>query len=103
MHTHSVYSDGTFTPKEIVDAAISKGLSAVALTDHNTVDGLTELVAAANRKTTEASLMIAEELKLLMSGGSDFHGARKPDIDLGIGKGDLRIPYEWFIELKNHI
>lgn len=29
---------------------------------------------------------------LLMSGGSDYHGANKPDIELGIGKGSLNIP-----------
>jgi len=274
LHTHSVYSDGTFTPREIVDAAISKGLYAVALTDHNTVDGLTEFVAAAkgksidivcgaefsvdyegtelhllglfikdeyfpqiselmndyvrrkeqsnvqliealnkhgvlldydeikkstpngkiNRahiaeaitakgytksikeaferflsksgglyiepkrislwgmldvikeidalsvlahpflnlkesallklltqakklglngmecayslydsKTYDISLKIAENFKLLKSGGSDFHGARKPDIDLGTGKGDLCIPHEWYLEMKYHI
>ena len=39
LHTHSVFSDGTCTPAEIIDAAIDMGLSAVALTDHNTVSG----------------------------------------------------------------
>jgi predicted metal-dependent phosphoesterase TrpH len=40
LHTHSVFSDGTYTPEQIIDAAVSMGLGAVALTDHNTVDGL---------------------------------------------------------------
>ena len=31
---------------------------------------------------------------LCLSGGSDFHGSNKPAIDLGCGKGNLRIPYE---------
>lgn len=35
---------------------------------------------------------IAEEFGLLLSGGSDFHGETKPDISLGTGKGDLRVP-----------
>ena len=46
LHTHSVFSDGTDTPEEIVKAAVSLGLSAVALCDHNTVDGLPEFLAA---------------------------------------------------------
>lgn len=42
LHTHSVYSDGTYTPAEIVNYAKEKGLSAVSLTDHDTIDGLDE-------------------------------------------------------------
>ena len=53
LHTHSVYSDGTYTPAELVDAAIVGGLSAIALTDHNTVDGLPDLLAAAQSKSIE--------------------------------------------------
>ncbi len=40
LHTHSVFSDGTLTPSEIAELADAKGLCAVALCDHNTVDGL---------------------------------------------------------------
>ena len=47
LHTHSVYSDGTLTPAELVAEAKKIGLSAVALTDHNTVAGLPEFVSAA--------------------------------------------------------
>ncbi len=53
LHTHSVYSDGTYTPKEIIDSAIAIGLSAVALCDHNTVDGLAEFIKAAEGKNIE--------------------------------------------------
>lgn len=44
LHTHSSKSDGSFSPSELVDYAIAKGLSAVALTDHDTVDGLADAV-----------------------------------------------------------
>lgn len=54
LHTHSVFSDGTYTPSEIIDEAIDIGLSAVALCDHNTVDGLPEFLAAARNKNIEA-------------------------------------------------
>ena len=53
LHTHSIYSDGTCTPTEIIDNAIKIGLSAVALTDHNTVDGLPDFIAASRGKNIE--------------------------------------------------
>ena len=40
LHVHSTCSDGTFTPEELVDYAMEKGLCAFALTDHDTVNGL---------------------------------------------------------------
>lgn len=46
LHTHSVYSDGTYTPKALIDSAIQAGLSALALCDHNTVDGLPDFLSA---------------------------------------------------------
>ena len=50
LHTHSVFSDGTCTPAELIDEAIGLGLSAIALTDHNTADGLPDFLAAAEGK-----------------------------------------------------
>lgn len=43
---------------------------------------------------------IAKDLGLLISGGSDFHGAAKPHIKIGTGKGNLRIPYSVLEEIK---
>jgi predicted metal-dependent phosphoesterase TrpH len=42
LHTHSTASDGSLSPAELVALAASTGLSAIALTDHDTVDGLDE-------------------------------------------------------------
>lgn len=53
LHVHSRCSDGTLTPSGLVDHAIEKGLSAVALTDHDTVDGLDELMEYAKDKPIE--------------------------------------------------
>ena len=47
LHVHSNKSDGSFSPTELVDHAITKGLAAIALTDHDTVDGLDEILAYA--------------------------------------------------------
>lgn len=49
LHTHSTASDGTLTPAELVEYAYSKGLCAIALTDHDTVAGIAAAVAAASR------------------------------------------------------
>ncbi|CCO22952.1 PHP domain-containing protein [Maridesulfovibrio hydrothermalis] len=46
LHTHSTASDGTFTPAELVKAAKEAGLVAIALTDHDTMDGLPEALEA---------------------------------------------------------
>ena len=54
LHTHSVFSDGTYTPSEIINEAISVGLSAVALTDHNAAYGLGEFISAAYGKNIDA-------------------------------------------------
>jgi 3',5'-nucleoside bisphosphate phosphatase len=49
LHVHSNISDGTLTPTEVVDEAVRSGLSAIALTDHDTVLGLQEAREAAAR------------------------------------------------------
>lgn len=46
LHTHSRASDGTESPGELVRAAAAAGLDVVALTDHDTTDGLGEALAA---------------------------------------------------------
>lgn len=53
LHVHSNCSDGTFTPKELVDYAVKKGLKAIALTDHDTVDGIDEIMDYAKGKPLE--------------------------------------------------
>ena len=44
LHTHTLFSDGTDTPTELARRAKECGLSAIALTDHNTVEGLEEFL-----------------------------------------------------------
>ncbi len=53
LHVHSTKSDGSYTPSELVSYAIEKGLSAFALTDHDTTDGLAEAFQAARNKPIE--------------------------------------------------
>lgn len=209
LHIHTTASDGTFAPKELVDYAIKKGLSAISITDHDTMRGIEEAndyISSNNlslelipgmevssyssehyglhilayfidkndmerenivmnfekelnnsNKTPENVLSliskygglsslghpqeyglsinkldtllgklvglglngvegiytthsdqyisditrIANKHKLIITGGSDFHGARKPGVDLGCGFGDMIIPYEIIDSLKS--
>ncbi|MFH0772311.1 MAG: PHP domain-containing protein [Candidatus Omnitrophota bacterium] len=47
LHVHTCFSDGTFSPEEVVDKAIQLNLSCVALTDHDCVDGVRPAIKAA--------------------------------------------------------
>lgn len=53
LHVHSTFSDGTLTPEQILRLAKESGLSAVALTDHNTVDGLESFLSASKNYGVE--------------------------------------------------
>lgn len=48
LHTHSNKSDGSLSPTALIDEAKSIGLSAIALTDHDTIDGLEEAINRGN-------------------------------------------------------
>ncbi len=49
LHVHSSASDGSFTPKEVVELAKNAGLSHFALTDHDTIGGVEEALAHAKQ------------------------------------------------------
>ena len=53
LHTHSTFSDGVYTPAELVDLAESQGLAAIAITDHDTAAGTGEAVQRAEGKVVE--------------------------------------------------
>jgi len=53
LHAHTTHSDGTVSPTGLVELARELGLSAVAVTDHDTVDGLEEALAAGERLGVE--------------------------------------------------
>ena len=61
LHVHSTCSDGTFTPEELVDYASQKGLTAFALTDHDTGNGLDRAIRYAEelRQAQAASPVIS--------------------------------------------
>ena len=46
LHVHSAASDGSLSPRELVAEAKAQGMRAIALTDHDTIEGLEEALAA---------------------------------------------------------
>lgn len=53
LHTHTNFSDGIDTPEELVKLAISSKLSAIAISDHDTVDGILPAIEAIKNTTLE--------------------------------------------------
>lgn len=53
LHVHTTASDGTMTPAEIVFYAAKRGLKALAITDHDTIDGLSEALEAGQKAGLE--------------------------------------------------
>ena len=49
LHTHTTASDGTLPPRELVRAAVRRGVRVLAITDHDTTDGLAEAMDEAAR------------------------------------------------------
>ena len=81
LHTHSIYSDGTWTPEELIAEAERIGLSAIALTDHNTVAGLPAFFQAAKGKNVQA--IGGVELS------TDFEGAELHIVGLFVQEEDF--------------
>ncbi|MEF9953920.1 MAG: PHP domain-containing protein [Clostridium sp.] len=66
LHVHSNRSDGTLSPASVVSLALSKELKAIALTDHDTVDGIAEALHAA--EGTSLEVVPGTELSCLYHG-----------------------------------
>lgn len=65
--------------------------------------GLTGIEAIYSENTVADDIVlkrIASDEGLFISGGSDFHGANKPDIRLGVGRGKMRVPYSVLETIK---
>lgn len=67
------------------------------------IAGMETVYSLYSEETSAVAKSIAREFGLCESGGSDFHGANKPDIALGTGKGNLHIPTELLFELRKAI
>ncbi len=70
LHVHSDKSDGSYSPSDLVSYALQKGLTAIALTDHDTIDGIDEAINAA--KGTPLTVIPGIELSTEYE-GRDIH------------------------------
>jgi 3',5'-nucleoside bisphosphate phosphatase len=79
LHSHSTASDGSYSPSALVGLALERGLSALALTDHDSVGGLPEAEAAS--AGTPLSLIRGVEIEVAFEPG-EFHllGLRLEDL-----------------------
>lgn len=62
--------------------------------------GIEAIYSANSPGDTRNLKKIAEDSHLLISGGSDYHGANKPYLQLGVGRGNLYVPDEILISIK---
>lgn len=106
-----------FPIEEAVDAAAKSSVAVLAHPFEYKLDdsGLRELIeycmnyglrgmecrySGYTQEQSEYLEKLADEYGLIKTGGSDFHGFSKPDIQLGIGKGELDVPCEWLERLR---
>lgn len=92
LHCHSYCSDGSLAPAEVVARAVRRGVNLLALTDHDTVDGIAEAQAAASLAGLD--FVAGTELSCRWE-GHDIHivGLRL-DIDSPVLLAGLRQQYE---------
>jgi len=71
LHLHSIFSDGVLTPTELVAEAANLGLRAIALADHDNVEGIPEAIAAGRKLGIE--VISAVELSVAWKEYQDLH------------------------------
>lgn len=126
FHTLLSPKNGYYTPPSLPDAldtvAFLKNLGCVVVAAHPLLsmdeaktrkflppakaaglDGMEVFYPKYDEKTTALAQSLAAEFGLHPSGGSDFHGRNKPDIQIGVGRGNLQIPFAWANALKRII
>ncbi|HTX73350.1 MAG TPA: PHP domain-containing protein [Rectinemataceae bacterium] len=84
LHSHSTASDGSYSPTELVHLAVESGLSALALTDHDTVGGIPEAESTAGARGLR--IIRGVEVEIAFEPG-EFHllglGLERLDGELG--------------------
>lgn len=99
LHTHTTASDGTYTPTELIRYAVEKGLNAVAITDHDTVAGVEEAMAEAEK--CGIKLIPGIELSSLYN---SEHGSKEIHVlgyNIDIKNKELVEAAEKFLNLRN--
>ncbi|MGD1902583.1 MAG: PHP domain-containing protein [Geitlerinemataceae cyanobacterium] len=68
LHSHTTYSDGTLSPRQLVETVASSGVRALAISDHDTISGWDEAIAAGDECGVE--IVPAVELSTVHNGRS---------------------------------
>ena len=90
MLAHPLLNFDEASLREFLPEAVKAGL-----------DGMEVIYSKYSPEETALAESVAAEFGLLPSGGSDYHGDNKPGIELGVGRGDLKIPGSWLDALKS--
>lgn len=91
LHTHSTASDGTYTPAQLMEYAHARNINAIALTDHDSIDGIIE----AQKKARELSMEFIPGIELSIQWPTgEFHllglGLQSPSKELLVAIDFLR-------------
>jgi predicted metal-dependent phosphoesterase TrpH len=96
LHTHTTASDGTDTPAQLINKALSCGITTLAITDHDTTSGWSEAIAALR---SPMSLVLGAEISTLTLEGTSVHilgllfDVEDPDLQAMLTDSrDTRIP-----------
>ena len=67
------------------------------------IDGIECFYTTFTKEQSERLVELCKDRNLYMSGGSDYHGKAKPNVDLGVGFGEMRIEESIIDEWKNKV
>ena len=93
-HPFTLFSKNSVIDAKTLDPVL-KNLSDVGL------DGMEVFYSSYSANQIRFYREAADRFELLPSGGSDFHGSHKPGIDLGVGRGQLKVPFKVIEALRN--
>lgn len=65
--------------------------------------GIEVFYSGYDKNTEKLAHAICEKNNLIKSGGTDFHGARRPGVYLGTGRGNMCVPYEFLVDIKKEL
>ncbi len=85
MHLHTTASDGSCSPSEVCQLAIDKGLAAIAITDHDTIDGVSEAISYAKHHNASLPSEVVPNTKengSAFSSSGDRHITVVPGIEM---------------------
>jgi 3',5'-nucleoside bisphosphate phosphatase len=88
LHAHTIFSDGTFTPAELVELALERGLTTLAVTDHDSTEGLSEAFQAADG--TGLEIVPGTEFSTVWDGQGVHVLAYWPDLEHREFQAELR-------------